>query len=395
VITREPSRSATATVDRAWDDAGNLVERRPYLVVVFVFLVLRLGDLGMMEIVARRRQVSVGGMMRSWDSWWYVQAALHGWPSHMQRYSHGGMLQSTWAWGPMFPGLIRALATPFGLHSAPVVAVGINLVCGAAAAVVLTAALRPSLSTRGAAAVAMLWASMPASPVFLLGYAEGLFMLLCFGAMWAVLRHRYLLAGVLVVLGGLTKSSVLPFAVTVAICALFAARRDASPQLSRARAAATLALSALAVIVWPAITAISLGSLRATLDVQAAWGRRGFIGLDTWYWLYHFGQTSVHLGDGLALAVFIAMFVAGILLWRDRRFPLFVRVLGLITPVFNTLAVGGVSTIRLTLGDLAMPGLTWRITKGWRGVLLTSGVLLMLRYGWVATYVAFGADMAP
>jgi hypothetical protein len=95
------------------------------------------------------------------------------------------------------------------------------------------------------------------------------------------------------------------------------------------------------------------------------------------------------------LVVFIAMFVAGILVWRDRRLPLFVRVLGLITPVFNTLAVGGVSTIRLTLGDLAMPALAWRMTKGWRGVLLTSGVLLMLRYGWLAAYVAFDAATPP
>lgn len=363
-----------------------MTPRRSALVVLGAYLGARLCDLLVFVIVSRRDGLNVWDVLPSWDGGWYQKALSAGWPSSLPIVD-GEPGQSTWAWPPAFPLLGRLIAWPLGPDSEAAALIGINVAAGAAAALVLWAAVRRPLGDRQAVLVAVAWAAMPAAPVLLMAYAEGLFSLLVFASIWAVVRQRLLLAGVLLVGAGLTKTSVLPFAVALALVAVLGLRRSGAPRVRPATAVGAVLLAAAAALAWPAIVAASLGSATAYGDVQSAWGRSTIPGRDTLASVYGLLiDPRIDILTGLLMTALAV--VAGFVVWRDARYPLYVRIVGLTSPAFLLATGAALSSARLLLPDPALPGLAARLMRATVGIGVVLVVLTLMRAAWIALYVS-------
>lgn len=361
--------------------------------VLLAYAAFRAVDVGFFALVAARDGLSLRAVLMSWDGGWYRAIAVQGWPAEVARMANGTLEQSAWAWPPLYPILARLTSEFVGL---PVSAafIGINVVAGGLAAVILCLSLRGPLGNRAAIMVAVAWAGMPAAPVFVMAYAEGLFIVLAFAAMWAAMRDRLLLSGALLVVAGLTKSSVLPFALALAIVAIASVRAKGVRVSQVATAAGAVILAATAVFVWPVVVGIALGSADAYGQVQAAWGRSTVPGYDTLRSVAELIQTpSIETTAGL-LVTGIALAV-GVLVWRDKGVPVYVRLVGVISPAFLIATGAALSSIRLLLPDPALPIAIRRVMSGWVAITIVVVGLTATRAFWIAIYIPASAGDPP
>jgi hypothetical protein len=157
--------------------------------------------------------------------------------------------------------------------------------------------------------LAGLWAVVPHAVVESMGYGETLFTALAGWSLLAVLRARWLTAGVLCLLAGLTRPTGAALVAAVGLAALVAACRE--PKAWRAWSAMVLApLGLLGFMAW---VGVRLGRADAYLYVQGtAWRMRFDGGADTVQKLgtvvtqpvpLAFVVTTVVLVAGLALLV--------------------------------------------------------------------------------------------
>jgi hypothetical protein len=159
--------------------------------------------------------------LRTWDHGWYVALAQRGYPDFVPEEA-GQAVQSTLGFFPLFPLLVRAVHR-LGLSwemAALVVAAASGL-----AAVLLVWKLLEAVSGRRAAdrGVALL-CFFPGAFVLSLGYAEGLMLALAAGCLLALLRRRWLTAGVLAALASATRPNAIALAGACAWAAVVAVR---------------------------------------------------------------------------------------------------------------------------------------------------------------------------
>lgn len=350
------------------------------------FFAFRIVDLGLFSTVAARDGLPLWDLLLSWDGGWYHRAHSDGWPEVVNRSANGTLEQSTWAWPPLYPLLGRLLTTTTGLPVGAVL-VGINLASGAIAAVILHLSLRPSLGVRASVAAAVAWAAMPAAPVLLMAYAEGLFALIAFAAMWAAIKQRLVFSGLLLIAAGLTKASVLPFAIALVLVAISSVRNHEVQPRRPWSTVGAMALALGAIVVWPLVVAVALGSADAYGQVQAAWGRSTLPGYDTTVAVVNLVRNpTIDTVAGLGMTALAV--IAGILVWRDRQVPLFVRLVGLASPVFLIATGAALSSVRLLLPDPAMPVALRRIMTGAGALTLVLLVLTLARWSWIAVFVS-------
>lgn len=138
--------------------------------------------------------LSMAAATSTWDGGWYVLVADAGYPSAVPTTG-----SSTLAFFPLYPLLLRAFdALPF------LTPIGAGLVvCGltaTAAAVVIWVLGRRLLGAEVADRAVALFAFFPGSFVLSMVYAEGVFLLLAAGCLWALVDRRWVLAGVLAAL---------------------------------------------------------------------------------------------------------------------------------------------------------------------------------------------------
>lgn len=162
---------------------------------------------------------TVGELTRS-DGSWYLGIARNG-------YDAAEQLHSNMAFFPLYPGLTAALdtITPFDLrHTALLV----SWLGGFAAAWGLFAVGAHVYDRRVGVVLAVLWGVLPHSVVQLMSYSEGLFTALAAWSLYALLRGRWLTAGVLCLLAGLTRPTGSSLIGVVGLAALIAVirRRD-------------------------------------------------------------------------------------------------------------------------------------------------------------------------
>ncbi|QIQ03581.1 hypothetical protein [Streptomyces liangshanensis] len=154
----------------------------------------------------------------SWDSRWYAHIAAHGYGRTLR--FPGGIVQSDLAFFPLYPGLIRAVT-------------GVLPVTGG------TAGLLLSWSAAGAAAwgiylvgerlhgrttatlLVLLWGLLPHSIVLSMAYTEPLLTAFAAFSLYAVLTRRWLWAGGLAVLAGLSRPSGIAVAAAVSLTAAY------------------------------------------------------------------------------------------------------------------------------------------------------------------------------
>lgn len=231
-----------------------------------------------------------------WDSLWYTRVAELGYGYEVRLPN--GDIHSNLAFFPLLPWLERGLAavTPLSYADAGFV---VSLLASLAAAWGVFAVADHVYGRRAGVCAVLVWAVLPVGIVQSMAYSESLFTALAAWSLYAVLTGRWLTAGVLASLAGLTRPVGLAVVAAVWVAGIVAFRRDrvatGAPSSERERSAArtggagageraplTRALGMLLAPLGAAAYVLWVGHHTGKgplgyLDVQAGW-RNGFDG---------------------------------------------------------------------------------------------------------------------
>jgi hypothetical protein len=193
-----------------------------------------------------------------WDSVWYLRIADSGYGDSAPRA----------AFFPLYPLLVRAVATPFGASEGALLlaAYALSLAAFAAALFLLYRLTELELGRRLARPTLLLLAVFPAAVYFGAPYSESLFLLLAVGAFYAARSGHWAWAGTCAGLASATRSAGLLLLIPLAIVWW-----DSMPR--RGRDAAWLALAPLGIAAYAAWLGLVEGDALRFLDVQEAWSR--------------------------------------------------------------------------------------------------------------------------
>ncbi|WP_405466420.1 glycosyltransferase family 39 protein [Streptomyces jietaisiensis] len=214
-----------------------------------------------------------------WDSLWYTRVAELGYGYEVRLPN--GDVHSDLAFFPLLPWLERLGAALTPLSSADT-GLLVSALASLAAAAGIHAVTAHVYGDRAALYAVLLWAVLPVGIVQSMAYSESLFTALAAWSLYAVLTGRWVGAGVLALLAGLTRPVGLAVVAAVWAAAVrehLRERREAGAGL-RAGAARLLGvvlapLGTAGYVLW--VGHRTGGGLFGYLDVQAGW-RNGFDG---------------------------------------------------------------------------------------------------------------------
>jgi hypothetical protein len=193
-----------------------------------------------------------------WDSVWYLRIADSGYGDSAPRA----------AFFPLYPLLVRAVATPFGASEGALLlaAYAISLAAFLAALFLLHRLTELELGRRLARPTLLLLALFPAAVYFGAPYSESLFLLLAVGAFYAARSESWAWAGACAGLASATRSAGLLLLIPLAM--LWWGSRP-----RRVADGAWLGLAPLGIAAYAAWLGLVEGDALRFLDVQAAWSR--------------------------------------------------------------------------------------------------------------------------
>ncbi|MFG2095264.1 hypothetical protein [Streptomyces sp. NPDC048612] len=216
-----------------------------------------------------------------WDALWYTRVAEQGYGYTVALPN--GDVHSNLAFFPLLPWLERGLSALSPLSAADAGMV-VSWLASLAAAWALYATGERLHGPRAGVALAALWAALPVGIVQSMAYSESLFTALAAWALYAVLTGRWVAAGVLASLAGLTRpvgAAVVAAVWVTAAVTLWRERAGGSPLRTAARRHPGLLPGVLlAPLGWCGYflwVAVHQGSLTGYLDIQEGWGN-GFDG---------------------------------------------------------------------------------------------------------------------
>lgn len=314
----------------------------PALTIALIYLAARAVTFGFLILAAALSAegtrfgagATVQDLAVGWDAQWYWYLAVNGYPAELPLTDSGAIAENQWAFMPIYAYLAAAIA-PLVAGSWGVAAVLISLVAGYGATYVLYRMLRGRVGHTAAVWAATFFAAGPLAALFQVGYAEALFLLWLFLALWAVTARRFVWVYPLVILMGYTRPGVLAFALFLGLFGIwrFFARR--TEPLRAREVIHIVALGALATLVgfsWQVIAAIVTGDPGAYLATELAW-RRNWLRDDEGHFLpfdafvrgaSFWGETwGWGAAGGVILLVLILGGVVAALLWAPQ-----VRALG-------------------------------------------------------------------
>jgi hypothetical protein len=159
-----------------------------------------------------------------WDGQWFLQAVTHGWPSHLPM-AHGHVLANPSAFFPLFPVILCGLSFVTRL-SPSVVGLFVSGLTGLTAVVTIGMLTREFTDKVKAERAALLFAVSPGAFVFNLLYAEGILLTCVALGLIALLRRRWLVAGLLGAIATATSPVGMTFALSCLWYGLLVARRE-------------------------------------------------------------------------------------------------------------------------------------------------------------------------
>ena len=173
------------------------------------------------------RGLDLGNVLTRFDGGIYLRIAMQGYETGIPLQPGGGLAPTNLAFFPLYPGLIAAL-DPVLPGDPRVTAIAVSWAAGLAAAWGLYAVGAQLRDRRTGIVLAGLWAVVPHAVVESMGYTETLFTALAAWSLFALLRRRWLTAGVLCLFAGLTRSVAIALIAAVGLAALVAVcqRRD-------------------------------------------------------------------------------------------------------------------------------------------------------------------------
>ncbi len=211
-----------------------------------------------------------------WDALWYARVAERGYGYEVRLPN--GDVHSNLAFFPLLPWLERELHAVFPLSYADAGFV-VSLLASLAAAWGIFAVADHVYGRRAGVCAVLLWAVLPVGIVQSMAYSESLFTALAAWALYAVLTGRWVTAGLLASLCGLTRPVGLAVVAGVwaAGVAAFARDRETGVRQAWRRVLGLLLapLGAAGYVLW--VGHRTGGGPLGYLDVQAGW-RNGFDG---------------------------------------------------------------------------------------------------------------------
>ena len=273
-----------------------------------------------------------------WDATWYRRIAEHGY-GHVQVASDGRRL-SDYAFFPLYPLAERALSAVTWL---PLVQAG--LVISAIASLVAAAGIyrvgTHLHDARTGVILVCLWSSVPVAVVQWMAYTESLFTAFVAWSLYAILVHRYVLAGALAALAGLTRAMSVALVAAVVSAALLGARErtqtpTGDPLDSRRSRLLGALLAPAGLVAYLAFVAWSKRRTLGYLDVASDWGNGIDGGRAFFAWLLQLLSDGRFL-LGIALLLGLALLGAAVGHTASRGYPLPVFVFTL-TAVLISLA---------------------------------------------------------
>ena len=278
------------------------------------FALVRVLGLVALAVGASRSGLSVHERLTRWDSQWYAHIARHGYG--LTKVVPDGRHLSDLAFFPLYPSLERAVHAVTGLRYPDAGLVVTALAALGTAAVLHDLGLR-LYGARAGLVLVLLWAAVPVGIVESMAYSEALFTLLAAGAVLAVVREKWVLAGLLASLAGLTRPVGLAVVAGIGVAALVRVlRRDAT---WRVLAGAVLApMGWLGYLLW---VGARVGDPLGYFTVAGRWGNSFDGGAAYVSWVGGFlrgGPAQVLLG----VLLVVGTGVVGWLVWlgvRDRQ----------------------------------------------------------------------------
>ncbi|MDN3246103.1 glycosyltransferase family 39 protein [Streptomyces mutabilis] len=205
---------------------------RPYLPALALYAVTKLVGLAVFASLLeyagdyKGKNPRFGGgahwwdVLATWDGWWYLQVAEHGYSPSLVRLGGDGLFtvqQNSVAFFPLYPALIRMVSetTGLGLYGSGIL---VSVVFSFVAAAGIFAVVRLIAGARAGTVAAGLWAVAPGAGVEWAVYSESLFVAIAAWACYAVMTKRWVAAGLLAFTAGLNRptSAVLIGAVGLA-----------------------------------------------------------------------------------------------------------------------------------------------------------------------------------
>ncbi|HEX5567546.1 MAG TPA: glycosyltransferase family 39 protein [Streptomyces sp.] len=249
-----------------------------------------------------------------WDSLWYARIAEDGY-GYISRPS-SGETHPDLAFFPLLPALERALSalTPLTAADAGLLVSAVASLCAAAGLFAIGDRL---YGRRAGVALAVLWSALPVGIVQSMAYSESLFTALAAWAVYAALTDRWVWAGMLAALAGLTR----PVGVAV-VAAVWAAAAERAYRCANQRAygrrcrgeeglsprvAAGVLLAPLGWLGYVGWVGLRTGGPLGYLEVQDQWGN-GFDG-GLAFAAFIWGQLTGSVLGGVALLAGVALVV--------------------------------------------------------------------------------------
>lgn len=326
-----------------------------------IYLASRATVLVTMTIVAIIGGGSLGGRINRWDSVWYLRVVTKGYPATLPM-GNGHVLANTIAFFPGLPLLIRGLSGVTGLtHFASGVAV--SSLTGLTATIGVWMLVREYAGQRSANRATILFAFFGGSFVFSMIYSEGLVITGTAFGLLALMRRRWVLAGVLGAIATAAAPIALPFVLSCAWAASLAIRRDRD---WRSLAAPVLApLGTIAYLLW---TWRHTGTLAAfTRSERGGWHSSLSVAYPfkiIWANLAHPVTTTAN--PRLVFFCLIGVVVASVIAIRDRQ-PALLAIYGIGVAVLAVLTapVGPRPRIILDAFPLIL-AVALRYQNGWK-----------------------------
>lgn len=205
-------------------------------------------------------------LMGRWDAVWYSRIAEHGYG--YQVTLPDGSVHADLAFFPLFPALERAVSAVLPVD-VPTAGLLVSWAASLAAAWGIYEVGAHVAGKRAGTVLAVLWGVYPTAFVQSMAYTETLFTALAAWSVLAVLRGRWILAGALCVLAGLTRPTAAALIAAIGITALVTVVRE---RRLRAPVVAGALLAPLGWLAYIVYVGVRQGGATAYFDVQAAWG---------------------------------------------------------------------------------------------------------------------------
>jgi hypothetical protein len=172
-----------------------------------------------LAVLAVHEHMSPARALQRWDGLIYQRIAAHGYQSHFTYYPGGKPARMDIAFFPLYPFAMRALSTVTRL---PLEASGvlISVLAGVAAAVGIAVLVEPRFGRPAALLSVALWAVGVDAMIQSMVYVQSLVAAFAVWTVIALVRRRWGLATVLVVLAGLCHSTAVALVATVDVVAL-------------------------------------------------------------------------------------------------------------------------------------------------------------------------------